>query len=96
LELHYPPYWHYDFLAGLKAIVEQGLIDDPRCADALDLLEQKELPGGGWPAERRFYHVSTNVELHADCVDWGPTSKHRINEWVTTDALYVLRATGRR
>ena len=29
-----------------------GLVDDPRCSDALDLLEQKELPGGGWPAEK--------------------------------------------
>jgi hypothetical protein len=71
-----------------------GLINDPRCAEALDLLERKELPGGGWPSERRFYKATGQVELHAD-VDWGGVSRTRMNEWVTTDALYVLREAGR-
>ena len=31
----------------------------------------------------------------ADYVDWGGTSKARMNEWVTTDALFVLNAAGR-
>jgi hypothetical protein len=96
IQLHYPLYWHYDILAGLKAMVEVGLINDPRCSDALDVLERKELPGGGWPAERRFYNkVTSQVELHADCVDWGGASRTRMNEWVTADALYVLRQAGR-
>jgi len=93
--LHYPLYWHYDFLGGLKAMAEVGLVDDPRCADALDLLEQKELPGGGWPAEKRYYKVASEDGLHADYVDWGGTSRGRMNAWVTTDALYVLRKAGR-
>lgn len=95
MSLHYPLYWHYDFLGGLKALAEVGLVDDPRCADALDLLEQKELPGGGWPAEKRYYTVSSDVGLHADYADWGGTSRSRMNAWVTTDALYVLRQAGR-
>jgi hypothetical protein len=33
-ELHYPLYWHYDVLAGLKAMAELGRIDDRRCAAA--------------------------------------------------------------
>jgi len=28
-------------------------------------------------------------------VDWGGTSKKRMNEWVTVDALYVLKEFGR-
>jgi hypothetical protein len=40
-------------------------------ADALDLLEQKELPSGGWPADRRYYKVGSKVELRADHVDLG-------------------------
>jgi hypothetical protein len=97
IQLHYPLYWHYDILTGLKAMAELGLVQDPRCSDALDLLERKELPGGGWPAERRFYTKVTNhIELHADYVDWGGASRPRMNEWVTVDALYVLRAAGRR
>lgn len=94
--LHYPLYWHYDFLAGLKAIARVGRIGDARCADALDLLEKKRLPDGGWPAEKRHYRVSrTTMSANADYVDWGGTSRKRMNEWVTVDALAVLRASGR-
>lgn len=35
VELHWPRYWRYDFLFGLVVMREGGLIDDPRCADAL-------------------------------------------------------------
>ena len=35
-QLHYPLYWHYDILGGLKAMTEVGAIHDRRCADALD------------------------------------------------------------
>ena len=95
IRLHYPLYWHYDVLGGLKVIAELGLISDPRCADALDLLEQKELPSGGWPAERRHYQVASSSAAHAELVDWGGASTVRVNQWVTTDALYVLREAGR-
>jgi hypothetical protein len=27
-------------------------------------------------------------------VDWGGSGNRRMNEWVTADALYVLRAAG--
>jgi hypothetical protein len=94
--LHYPRYWHYDFLAGLRAMSEIGRIGDPRCGEALDLLEERRLPDGGWPAEKRYYTVSrTAMKANADYVDWGGTSRIRMNEWVTVDALAVLRAAGR-
>ncbi|HEY6419380.1 MAG TPA: hypothetical protein VIX59_10280 [Candidatus Binataceae bacterium] len=96
----YPRYWHYDMLGGLKAMAGMGLIMDPRCADALDLLERKELPGGGWAAEGRFYKVAPNLDTSSrfgsiSLVDWGGSGKGRMNEWVTADALHVLRAAGR-
>jgi hypothetical protein len=94
--LHYPVYWHYDVLAGLKAIAEAGLIADPRCADALDLLEAKRLPNGGWPAERRYWRrASADIALYSEYVGWGGVAKTRPNPWVTADALYVLRCAGR-
>lgn len=94
--LHYPHYWHYDILAGLTAMAEVGKIRDPRCADALDLLEEKRLPNGGWAAERRYYKVSPRAMVpSADYVDWGGTSRLRMNEWVTVDALAALHAAGR-
>ena len=96
----YPRYWHYDMLGGLVAMAEMGLVKDPRCADALDLLERKELPRGGWAAEGRFYKVSHTTDFSTrfgsiSYVDWGGAGKGRVNDWVTADALYVLRASGR-
>jgi hypothetical protein len=94
--LHYPLYWHYDFLGGLKAMARIGRIDDPRCAAALDLLEARRLADGGWPAEKRYYKVDRKaMTANADSVDWGGTSRKHMNEWVTVDALAVLRAAGR-
>jgi hypothetical protein len=76
-------------------MLELGLIRDSRCNDALDLLEAKQLSDGGWPAESRYYKVSSKIVLNADYVDWGGTSKTKMNPWVTADALAVLRAAGR-
>lgn len=94
--LHYPLYWHYDILGSLKAMGQIGRIRDPRCGEALDLLEEKRLPTGGWPAEKRYYKSAGKaMQTYADYVDWGGTSAKRMNEWVTVDALAVLRAAGR-
>ena len=95
VRLHYPLYYEYDILGGLKAIAEVGLIKDPRCRRALNLLEEKQLPGGGWPAEARFYRVSNALGTRTESVDWGGVSKRSMNEWVTTDALAVLHSAGR-
>jgi hypothetical protein len=92
VELHYPCYWKYDFLFGLRVLAEAGFLGDPRCEDALDLLEEKRLPDGGWPAEGRFYRAGAG---RRSLVDWGGASKRRTNEWVTADALTVLSAAGR-
>jgi len=93
--LHYPLYWHYDILGGLKGMATVGLLGDPRSADALELLERKRLPDGGWPAEKRYYKYSNVISLGNDFVDWGGTSSHHMNPWVTVDALSVLKQAGR-
>jgi hypothetical protein len=58
------------------------------------LLESMRL-ADGWPAQARFYRTSAEVASHHDCADWGGTSTRRANQWVTADALAVLRAAGR-
>lgn len=93
--LHYPCYWHYDILFALKVMAEAGFIHDERCREALDLLEAKRLPDGGFPAEKKFYRVTQKRVSGRSLVNWGGTSKRRMNEFVTADALYVLRAAGR-
>jgi hypothetical protein len=95
VRLHYPCYWRYDILFALKVMAEAGFIRDPRCEEALDLLESKQLPDGGWPAEERFYKTAKPPTSGCDLVSWGGVSKRRPNAWVTADALYVLRAAGR-
>ena len=93
--LHYPPYWHYDILAGLQVMAETGFIGDSRCAEALDLLESKRLPDGGFPAEGRYYKTGERAPSGRSLVDYGRTGKSKMNEFVTVHALYVLKAAGR-
>ncbi len=95
VKLHYPCYWRYDILFGLKVMAEAGFIGDKRCRDALDLLESKRLPDGGFPAEGKYYRVSDKAPTGRSLVDWGGVSKRRSNEFVTADALFVLRQAGR-
>lgn len=95
-ELHYPLYWHYDVLGGLKAVGILGLLGDPRCDEALSLIESKELAGGGWRADRRYYDLpGERPRRGTDRVRWGRLGKAAMNEWVTVDALAVLREAGR-
>ena len=94
VRLHYPLYWHYDVLHGLKIIAEAGFIKDARCEDALDLLQTKQLKTRGFPAESKYYRVSKNRGGRS-LVDWGPVSPKTMNEFVTVDALTVLKAAGR-
>lgn len=96
VQLHYPLYYHYDVLGGLRAMRELGRLGDPRCDAPLDLLETKRLPRGFWSAERRYYRShSPHWKSTADYVEWGPVGVGRANEWVTADALSVLAAAGR-
>ena len=94
LTLHHPVYWHYDILAGLVGLHEAGMLADPACGDALDLLQDKRIDDG-WAAGARFYQSVGQPKRYAEHVDWGPVSKRKANPWVTADALTVLAAAGR-
>lgn len=97
--LHYPCYWHYDILFALKVMAEMGIVTDSRCDDALELLESKRLPDGSWPLEakygRTFDEKTADRPSNSTYLDWGEVDGKYGNEWVTSDALYVLRAAGR-
>ena len=92
--MHFPCYWNYDVLFGLKVMREAGFLDDSRCNEALDLIESKRLADGGWPAEGRYYGTA-NTPAKRTLFDWGGVNRRRLNEWVTADALSVLAAAGR-
>ena len=93
-ELSFPSYWHYGLLPCLKVLVEAGLIGDNRCDDAVKVLAGKRLQDGGFPCERVFYHRGRKATSGRSLCDWGVAGRLRMNEFVTLDALCVLRSRG--
>ncbi len=91
----FPYYAHYSFFFALQVLAEAGLVGDERCQDALDLLESKRLPGGGFPLENRIYTLTQETATRGSNVDWGPAGKTRRNDFVTADALHILKQAGR-
>jgi hypothetical protein len=90
--LHYPCYWHYDILFGLKVMKEAGFLGDERCLDAISLLSSKRLADGGFPAEGAYYQATPRSKSGRSLVGWGGVRKNEMNEFVTCDALVVLHA----
>ncbi|MGI8604303.1 MAG: hypothetical protein ACR2OZ_15110 [Verrucomicrobiales bacterium] len=91
IRLHYPWFWRYDVLFGLKVMAEANFLSDHRCHDALGLLEKKRLADGGFAAEGKYYRVTKKLMSGRSVVDWGGASKSRMNEFVTVEALSVLK-----
>jgi hypothetical protein len=92
VQLKYPRYYEYDYLFALVVLAEAGLVKDKRCKEAFDLLKSRWLPDGGFPCDRKLYRVSENKKYNrTSLVDWGRVSKKDANEFITVDALTVLR-----
>ncbi len=90
--LHYPPYWHYDFLHGLLVLSRLGLLPDPRADDAIDLLESRRLKDGRWRPGGYWWRPPGTAGSNVEVVDWGRSGP---NEMITLNALRVFRAAGR-
>jgi hypothetical protein len=89
--VHWPPFWHYDFVQALVVLARMGLADDPRAADGLDLLDERRLPDGRWRAGGRWWRAPGSKGSNVEVVDWGSGP----NELLTLHGLRVLRAAGR-
>lgn len=94
IRIHWPAYWHYDLLAGLRVLraVDADLLADPRATDGLELLESLALPDGRYQATRAWWQVGRHATSPVDVVDWG---KGRPSEPLTLHALAVLKSAGR-
>ncbi len=92
--LHWPAYWHYDFLAGLRvlAATDVTLLRDPRAGAALDRLESLRQADGRFSAKRAWWQAGSHVTSLTDVIDWG---KNRPSEALTLHALNVLKLAGR-
>jgi hypothetical protein len=94
-KLAFPPYWRYDILAGLVGINEAGYLNEPRCQDALDLLESKMLPGGGFAAEVKYFVTNPNAPSILSPLNWGSANPKIQNDYLTARALGILKKAGR-
>ncbi len=96
IRLHYPLYWHYDILGALTALASLRKPLDPRCSEALDLVESMELPRGGWAATGRFFdRPGERPRRGQDWVRWDAPTQGGMNEWISVRALTALVAGGR-
>lgn len=95
LELAYPACWHYNYLNGLQVLSECGMLSDARCVDALNLLESRRLPDGGFAVDVKYYQVSPERKTRTTFVDWGGVSRTQMNPFLTAEALVVLHQSGR-
>jgi hypothetical protein len=93
--IHYPIQF-YDVLFALQVMAELGRMSDTRCADALALLESKQLPDGGFPLEEPNAATADRVASRHSYADWGPAGKRQSNPLVSLSALGVLRANTQR
>lgn len=85
-ELHYPPYWHYDVLQGLRLVELLGRLGDDRAADALAVVESRRRPGGG------FASATWASSRYPAAVDYG---RGAANVLLNTRAAGILVAAGR-
>ena len=92
VQLKYPRYYEYDYLFALVVLGEAGIISNSRSNEALELLKSRQLPDGGFPCDRKLYRVSRDIKYNrTSLVNWGDKSKGTLNEFITVDALSVLR-----
>ena len=91
-QLHWPPYWHYDYLGGLRMLRAVGMLDDERATDALDLLAAAALPDGRYQAPRAWWQAPTRATSAVDVVDWG---RGEPAQALTLQVLSILKEAGR-
>ncbi|MDG6902425.1 MAG: hypothetical protein JRM80_10780 [Nitrososphaerota archaeon] len=90
-KFHFPMYYYYDALHGLRVLTKLGYQDDERIGDAVHLLLSKMTPEGkwllegDWVRERRAHRRKTLVTVE----ELGRPSK-----WITLNCYRVLAQTG--
>lgn len=78
----FPPQWHYDVLRGLEYFRATGAAPDERCAEAIELVDDRRRSDGRWPLQHT-HRAKTHFEMEEG--DGKPS------RWNTLRALRVLR-----
>jgi hypothetical protein len=85
VDLHHPPYWHYDVLQALVVLDRAGSHRDPRTRRAREVVAGKQRRDGGWRAVRPWWRPPGSSGL-LEAVHWGAAA----HQMVTLNALRVL------
>jgi hypothetical protein len=93
--LSYPYFHMYNLLFGLKIMGEAGRIKDKRCDQALDLLESRFIADKGFKIEKKHYHHTKGNVRRYTPVRWEGAKLGVANQYLTADALIVLKQAGR-
>jgi 3-methyladenine DNA glycosylase AlkD len=88
LTLHYPPYWHYDILQVLLVLSRMQLTRDPRCRDAIAVLERRRRPDGRWQPGGYWWKPPGTPRGTVEVVDWGRSAP---SEMITLNSLRILK-----
>ncbi|MBM2821433.1 MAG: hypothetical protein HW413_179 [Thermoleophilia bacterium] len=91
MKLHFPAYWHYDALVGLRTLATSVGLDEPRTRDALALIESKRRPDGTWRTEGKWWKRPGSKGSNVEAVDWGDAA----NDVLTEQIKGVLQTAGR-
>jgi hypothetical protein len=91
LRLRWPPYWHYDLLAGLGALREAGAayLADPRAGTALARLDRLRTGDGRWHPGGRWWRPPGSAGANVELVDWGADGEAAM---LTLGALAICAA----
>ncbi len=60
-KLHFPLFYFYDILHGLRVLTSLGHGEDERMRDAKELMESRRLADGTWPLEGTFLNTIRKI-----------------------------------
>ncbi len=79
--LHFPLFYFYDILHGLRVLTQLGYGTDERTRDAVELLRSKRLPNGTWPMEASFLEApKRNLVKDPATGQWTPVKGEHVME----------------
>jgi hypothetical protein len=90
-KFHFPMYYYYDALHGLRVLTKLGYQDDERMSDAVHLMLSKKTPNGRWLLEGDWVRERNNTERKTLVTI---EQIMRPSKWVTLNCYRVLAKTG--
>lgn len=92
-KFHFPMYYYYDVLHGLRVLSKLGYGDDERMRDAVYLALSKKTPGGKWLLEGDWVRERKDrLRLRKTLVNLEQLMEP--SKWITLNCYRVLAETG--